>query len=341
MTGIMLSLLGRASTVTNVSVDYLVVAGGGSGACGGAGGAGAGGLLSGTLTALLSTAYTLTIGAGGAGVTNNALAGNNGSASTFSTISPTGGGGGGCVSVSSGNGKNGGSGGGAWNTGTGGTGISGQGFAGGGGGGSDTFGGGGAGAAATTVDGANGVVNSITGTQTSSSSVAIGTGSKTFTVASGLSYSAGQPIRVQYDASNYMDGRVTSYSSTSLVVDVRKTLGSGTYSSWSIDYMYAGGGGGQVNVSTVGKGGSGGGGNGGNNANGEAGVANFGGGSGGNGGTGVTTSQNGGSGVVILKIPDTRSATFSGGVTQTLVTTGGYKIYRITAAGVSDTVTFS
>jgi phage terminase large subunit-like protein len=42
-----------------------------------------------------------------------------------------------------------------------------------------------------------------------------------------------------------------------------------------------------------------------------------------------------------LKIPDARSATFSGGVTQTNATSGGFKIYTITAAGLSDTVTFS
>jgi len=45
--------------------------------------------------------------------------------------------------------------------------------------------------------------------------------------------------------------------------------------------------------------------------------------------------------VVILKVADTYTATFSGGVTQTSSTSGGYTVYTITAAGVSDTVTFS
>jgi hypothetical protein len=49
----------------------------------------------------------------------------------------------------------------------------------------------------------------------------------------------------------------------------------------------------------------------------------------------------GGSGFVILKYPDTRTATFSGGVTQTTASAGGYKTSQITQAGVSDTVSFA
>jgi hypothetical protein len=44
---------------------------------------------------------------------------------------------------------------------------------------------------------------------------------------------------------------------------------------------------------------------------------------------------------VIIKYPDTYTATFSGGVTQSTSTSGGFKISSVTAAGVSDTVTFS
>jgi hypothetical protein len=44
---------------------------------------------------------------------------------------------------------------------------------------------------------------------------------------------------------------------------------------------------------------------------------------------------------VILKFPDTYNVTLTGGITQTNTSSGGYKIYTITAAGVSDTVTFS
>jgi hypothetical protein len=49
----------------------------------------------------------------------------------------------------------------------------------------------------------------------------------------------------------------------------------------------------------------------------------------------------GGSGIVILKYPNIYTATFSAGVTQTTTTAGGYKISTVTAAGPSDTVTFS
>jgi hypothetical protein len=44
--------------------------------------------------------------------------------------------------------------------------------------------------------------------------------------------------------------------------------------------------------------------------------------------------------VIIIKYPDAYTATFSGGVTQSTVTTGGYKISTVTAAGVSDTVSW-
>jgi hypothetical protein len=53
-------------------------------------------------------------------------------------------------------------------------------------------------------------------------------------------------------------------------------------------------------------------------------------------------SGNGGSGVVVIKIPDTRTATFSGGVTETNSTAGGYTTYIVTAtSNTSQTVTFS
>lgn len=58
---------------------------------------------------------------------------------------------------------------------------------------------------------------------------------------------------------------------------------------------------------------------------GTAGLANTGGG--GNG----ESSTTGGSGVLVLKIPDNRTATFSGGLTTNLTTVTGYKIYTVTA----------
>lgn len=52
---------------------------------------------------------------------------------------------------------------------------------------------------------------------------------------------------------------------------------------------------------------------------------------------------NGGSGIIIIKIPNTRTATFSGGVTSSLSTSvAGFKIYTVTATSTtSETVTFS
>ena len=68
-------------------------------------------------------------------------------------------------------------------------------------------------------------------------------------------------------------------------------------------------------------------------------------GSGGGGGTasggGSSSGGSGGSGVIVIRIPSFVTATFSGGVTQTSSTSSGFTTYTITAAGVSDTVTFS
>jgi hypothetical protein len=61
--------------------------------------------------------------------------------------------------------------------------------------------------------------------------------------------------------------------------------------------------------------------------------------------TGVGTAGgggNGGSGIVIMKYPDNLTATFSGGVTSSTSTTGGFKITSVTATSTtSETVTFS
>jgi hypothetical protein len=76
-------------------VEYLVVAGGGSGAGDYGGGGGAGGLKTGLLSVLPSTNYSISIGTGGSGSTGGTVRGNNGTGSTFASISTSGGGGGG------------------------------------------------------------------------------------------------------------------------------------------------------------------------------------------------------------------------------------------------------
>jgi len=172
-----------------ISVDFLVLAGGGGGSTGfptpsnrAAGGGGAGGFRSSisptggggsaesTLNLSGSTNYTVTVGAGGAGgggpVGSGGIA-SSGSNSVFSTITSLGGGRGAGPS-SANSGISGGSGGGGSNGGSGGAGTSGQGFAGGNSEGGNNAGtGGGAGGAGTAVNSPtppdNGVSNSITG----------------------------------------------------------------------------------------------------------------------------------------------------------------------------------
>jgi hypothetical protein len=104
------------------SIDFLVIAGGGSGgregfSSGVGGGGGAGGYRTSTQSVNAGTAITVTVGDGGASI-STAVQGNDGSNSSISgsgltTITSTGGGGGGGGSSGSANGRNGGSGGGA------------------------------------------------------------------------------------------------------------------------------------------------------------------------------------------------------------------------------------
>lgn len=110
---------GTFSAQQNLEVDALVVAGGGAGGSAErGGGGGAGGLLTLSSRSLSAGAYSVLIGAGGAGHASSVTgtAGNDGSSSSFLTTSTIGGGGGGGgYSSSTGNGtagRSGGSGGG-------------------------------------------------------------------------------------------------------------------------------------------------------------------------------------------------------------------------------------
>jgi len=74
---------------------------------------------------------------------------------------------------------------------------------------------------------------------TSVSSVAIATGSKTFTTnLSNIStaFTVGTRVRVAYvtTPANYMEGVITSFSGTTLVVNVDSIGGSGTYANWTV-----------------------------------------------------------------------------------------------------------
>lgn len=70
----------------------------------------------------------------------------------------------------------------------------------------------------------------------SASSVAIGTGSKTFTIQAGLSISGGQTLRISENGArgSYMEGTVSSYSSTTLTMSIATTAGSGTKKRWLV-----------------------------------------------------------------------------------------------------------
>jgi hypothetical protein len=48
---------------------------------------------------------------------------------------------------------------------------------------------------------------------------------------------------------------------------------------------------------------------------------------------------NGGSGIVIIKFPDTYTITIGSGLTRAITTSGGYRIAQFTAG--TDTITFS
>jgi len=83
----------------------------------------------------------------------------------------------------------------------------------------------------------NPIINSLSDRYktTSVTSNTIGNGSKTFTVDANLAYIPLQEVLVVYNSSNHMHGTVTSYSGTTLVVDIKNHTGSGTYTLWSIN----------------------------------------------------------------------------------------------------------
>lgn len=74
-------------------------------------------------------------------------------------------------------------------------------------------------------------------TDTSASSVLIGTGAKSFTVTAGKSFQPGMYLVIADTAApstNSMWGQVTSYSGTALVMNIISVLGSGTKAAWTI-----------------------------------------------------------------------------------------------------------
>lgn len=81
---------------------------------------------------------------------------------------------------------------------------------------------------------------SVTGTSTTS--VLIGTGSKSLTTQTGLGFVVGMTLRIANSSANFMTGDVTSYNSGTgaLVVNVTAVAGSGTLASWTISLAAVG-----------------------------------------------------------------------------------------------------
>ena len=89
-------------------------------------------------------------------------------------------------------------------------------------------------------------VNGIDYNGTSTTSVLIATGSKTFTTQTGKNFQIGQSVRVAYTTTpaNYMDGQVTAYNTGtgSITVNVTAVGGAGTYALWTISLAVGGAG---------------------------------------------------------------------------------------------------
>jgi hypothetical protein len=81
---------------------------------------------------------------------------------------------------------------------------------------------------------------------TSSTSLAVGTGSKSFTVPTGMGFKAGGfvQLREQANGGNFMSGVVTSYNVSTgvLVANIDTILGSGTYADWNVGPAFEQGG---------------------------------------------------------------------------------------------------
>lgn len=90
------------------------------------------------------------------------------------------------------------------------------------------------------------MVNGIDYNGTSTTSVAIATGSKSFTTQAGKNFQIGQSVRAAYTTTpaNYMDGQVTAYNSTTgaITILVSAIGGTGTFALWTISLAVSGGG---------------------------------------------------------------------------------------------------
>ena len=285
----------NSATMPNfISLDVLIVAGGGGNGLDG-GGAGGGGAVGRNTSygVSLSTNYTVTVGAGGAGFVSNI--GANGGNSVFGAMTANGGGGGGgnTNNNSLAKGQDGGCGGGSQgNT-------------------NQTAQGAQPGGTATTGSGGGATYFGFNGTRSGDN------GGTTLTEAGGSGGGAGSL------GGNNVGTNVSTLTGGN--------GGQGyLYSINSTRYGGGGGGGGAAAGSTVGSGQDGGGNGGKSGQVSTAGTANRGGGAGANSGYG-SQSNSGGSGIVFLRYVDTRTITVGGGLTASTSSSGGFKLTTITA----------
>jgi hypothetical protein len=80
----------------------------------------------------------------------------------------------------------------------------------------------------------------ISGVQNSDTTNTVGTGAKTWYVQPNLRLSVGARVRfsdIATPTTRYMDGVVTSYAGRALTLDVDKAIGSGSASSWNVNFV--------------------------------------------------------------------------------------------------------
>ena len=288
----------------DLSIEYLVVAGGGGGGFAetngngdGGGGGGAGGFRTGTEPSItLGTTYTVTVGSGGAGASSLSMKGINGGNSVFASITSNGGGGGGSDNGDA-------------------TGIN-----------VGSNGGSGGGAAAFT-----------TAVPATESDVSGGLGNIPLT-SPRQGNNGGSELGSRGGGGGGGAGASGSNSTGNSTGGAGGIGANSSITGMTITYGGGGGGGGGANGSDVGgAGGIGGGGAGATNGIGSSGTVNTGGGGGGGGA--VSNSANpsrsggaGGSGIVILRHPtDYQTAITTGNVTIT--SNIGYIIYQFNGSG--------
>lgn len=295
-----------APALPTVTLHYMVVGGGGAGGVRGGGG-GAGGYREGTgYVVSLSTALTVTVGAGGASVAPPYYNyGNNGNDSTFDTITSAGGGGGGGFD-------------GAGTLGVGGPGMLGQDGGSGGGGGVGWYASGNPG---------SGNVPPTTPSQGNNGGTGVNVGSATTESPGGGGGAGGVGADGSNAVSNGGDGGPGAATA----------INNGT--PWA-GAEYAGGGGGGANPGcTAGPGGSGGGGSGSSSGAAGDGNNNSGGGGGGCSYNSGDSSGNGGSGFVAIRTASTHAISVGPGLSYFSVSAGSDTIHCFTAG--SDTISFT